>query len=60
VAHDGPGGLSTEGFRIDGSHSDGKWLRYLVGKAVRQLHGKAPAKDVAEFVKTQLQQEVLR
>ena len=40
--------------------SDGKRLRYLIGKAVRQLRGRAPAKDVAEFVKARLGQEVLQ
>jgi glutamyl-tRNA(Gln) amidotransferase subunit E len=53
-------GLSMNNDCIAGGDSDGKRLRYLVGKAVRQLRGKAPAKEVAEFVKTQLRQEVLQ
>jgi glutamyl-tRNA(Gln) amidotransferase subunit E len=50
----------TEDYPIDRCDSDGKHLRYLIGKAVRQLRGKAPAKDVAEYLKTKLQQEVLQ
>lgn len=46
-------------YRIDNCHADGKQLRHLVGKTVRQLRGKAPAKDVAEYLKARLQQEVL-
>jgi glutamyl-tRNA(Gln) amidotransferase subunit E len=39
---------------------DGKRLQHLIGKSVRQLRGKAPAKEVAEYVKNRIQQEVLR
>ena len=53
-------GLSTNDDCIAGGDSEGKRLHYLVGKAVRQLRGKAPAKEVAEFVRTQLGQEVLQ
>ena len=45
---------------IDRDISDEKRLRDVIGKAVRQLRGKAPAKDVAEYVKSRLQQEVLQ
>jgi glutamyl-tRNA(Gln) amidotransferase subunit E len=45
---------------IEKGKRDAKSLRQLVGKAVHQLRGKAPAKDVAEFVNSRLKQESLQ
>ena len=53
-------GLAAEDYRVNGRHYDEKRLRYFVGEAVRLLRGRAPAKEVAESVKSQLQQEVLQ
>jgi glutamyl-tRNA(Gln) amidotransferase subunit E len=53
-------GLSMEDYRIDLGDSDGKRLRFLAGRAMRQLLGKAPAKEVAEYLKTRLTQEAVR
>jgi glutamyl-tRNA(Gln) amidotransferase subunit E len=53
-------GILLENRRFDQSNADKKYLHNLVGQSVRQLRGKAPAKEVAEFLKTQLEQEVLR
>jgi glutamyl-tRNA(Gln) amidotransferase subunit E len=52
--------LAAEDYRVNGRHYDEKRLRYFVGEAVRQLRGRAPAKEVAESVKSQLGQEVLQ
>ena len=54
------GGLSMEDYRLDKGDSDGKRLRFLAGKATRQLLGRAPAKEVAEYLRSRLQEEVLR
>jgi glutamyl-tRNA(Gln) amidotransferase subunit E len=51
-------GLVTEDCR-DGPADPGKRLRFLPGKAVRQLRGRAPAKEVAECVRSRLQKEAL-
>jgi len=53
-------GLSMEDYRIDLGDSDGKRLRFLAGKAMRQLRGRAPAREVAEFLRTSLLQETGR
>jgi glutamyl-tRNA(Gln) amidotransferase subunit E len=53
------GGLSMEEYRLDMGDSPGKRLRFLAGKATSQLLGRAPAKDVAEYLRTRLQEEVL-
>jgi Glu-tRNA(Gln) amidotransferase subunit E-like FAD-binding protein len=53
-------GLSMEDYRIDLGDSDGKRLRFLAGRAMRQLLGKAPAREVAEYLKTRLTQEAVR
>jgi Asp-tRNA(Asn)/Glu-tRNA(Gln) amidotransferase B subunit len=45
---------------IEKGKFDAKSLRQLIGKAVRQLRGKAPAKDVAEYVKSRLIPETLQ
>ena len=50
-------GLSMEDYRVDKGDSDAKRLRFLAGRAMRQLRGKAPAKEVAEFLKSNLCQE---
>jgi glutamyl-tRNA(Gln) amidotransferase subunit E len=51
-------GLSMEDYRIDLGDSDGKRLRFLAGKAMRQLKGRAPGKEVAEYLRSRLQEEV--
>ena len=53
-------GLSMEDYRIDKGDSDGKRLRFLAGKATAQLKGRAPAKEVADYLRTRLKEEVLR
>ena len=53
-------GLSMEDYRIDLGDSDGKRLRFLAGRAMRQLLGKAPAKEVAEDLRNRLTQEAGR
>jgi glutamyl-tRNA(Gln) amidotransferase subunit E len=50
--------IGVEDGGIDQSAPDGKRLRHLIGRAVRRLRGKAAAKDVAEYVKSRLGQEV--
>jgi Asp-tRNA(Asn)/Glu-tRNA(Gln) amidotransferase B subunit len=49
-----------EDYRIDMGDSDAKRLRFLAGRAMRQLLGKAPAKEVAEYLRTRLTQEAGR
>jgi glutamyl-tRNA(Gln) amidotransferase subunit E len=51
-------GLSMEDYRIDLGDSDGKRLRFLAGRAMRQLKGRAPGKEVVEYLRSRLQQEV--
>ncbi len=53
-------GLSMEDYRIDLGDSDGKRLRFLAGRAMRQLLGKAPAKEVADYLRNRLNQEAGR
>ena len=53
-------GLSMEEYRADLGDCDGKRLRFLAGKAMRLLRGKAPAREVAEFLRTSLCQEAGR
>ncbi|BDU78302.1 Glu-tRNA(Gln) amidotransferase subunit GatE [Mesoterricola sediminis] len=52
--------LSMEDYRIDKGDSDGKRLRFLAGRAMKLLLGKAPAKDVADYLRTRLTQEASR
>jgi len=52
--------LSMEDYRIDLGDSDGKRLRFLAGKAMRQLRGRAPGKEVAEYLRAVLREEVIR
>ena len=44
--------LNLDGYRGVKEDSDAKKARFLVGRAVRKLKGKAPAADVATFVKS--------
>ena len=47
--------LTFEGYRCrDNENTDQKRVRFLTGRAVRMLKGKAPAAEVAEFIKTKL------
>lgn len=46
--------LSLEGYRRGKKDSEERRLRYLAGKAVRMLKGKAPAAEVAAFVRMKL------
>ena len=50
-------GLSMEDYRIDRGDCDAKRLRFLAGRAMHQLRGKAPAGEVAEFLRNNLCQE---
>jgi glutamyl-tRNA(Gln) amidotransferase subunit E len=51
-------GLSMEDYRYDKGDSDAKRLRFLAGRAARALAGRAPAKEVADYLRSRLQQEV--
>lgn len=53
-------GLSMEDYRIDKGDSDGKRLRFLAGRAMKMLLGRAPARDVADYLRTRLTQEASR
>ena len=53
-------GLSMEDYRIDRGDSDGKRLRFLAGKAMHLLRGRAPAREVAEYLEYRLREEVGR
>ena len=53
-------GLSMEEYRADLGDSDAKRLRFLAGQAMRQLRGKAPAREVADFLRHTLSQEAGR
>ena len=50
-------GLSMEDYRIDMGDSDGKRLRFLAGRAMKELLGKAPAREVADYLRSRLTQE---
>jgi glutamyl-tRNA(Gln) amidotransferase subunit E len=52
--------LTLEGYGAKDKKGDNpaRRLRFLAGKAVRMLTGKAPAKEVAEYIKTRLRKEV--
>ncbi|NTV73988.1 MAG: Glu-tRNA(Gln) amidotransferase subunit GatE, partial [Holophaga sp.] len=52
--------LSMEDYRIDLGDSDAKRLRFLAGRAMKDLLGKAPARDVADYLRTRLTQEASR
>ena len=53
-------GLSMEDYRIDLGDSDGKRLRFLAGRAMRLLKGRAPAREVADDLRSRLSQEAGR
>lgn len=46
------GNVTLDGYRGVNEDSDDKKSRYLIGRAVHKLKGKAPAAEVAEFVKS--------
>ncbi len=50
------GTLSLQEYLVGNHDSRAKRLRFLTGMAVEKLKGKAPAKEVAEFVATQVQE----
>jgi Glu-tRNA(Gln) amidotransferase subunit E-like FAD-binding protein len=52
--------LTMEGYDSERADCDEKRVRFLAGKAVRMLKGKAPASDVAAFIRTKLSAEVVR
>ena len=52
-------GLALEEGRQGRGDAADRRLRFLAGKAVRQLRGRAPAKEVVEYVRARLQKEVL-
>ena len=54
------GDLTMEGYRGEKSEGVDKALRFLSGKAVQLLKGKAPAKEVAELVRTTLKERAAR
>ncbi len=48
--------LSLQGYLVGNHDSRAKRMRFLAGMAVEKLKGKAPAKEVAEFVASQVQE----
>jgi glutamyl-tRNA(Gln) amidotransferase subunit E len=50
------GRLSMDGYRPRPADSAGKRLRFLAGRAMAQLKGKAPAKDVAAYLADTLEE----
>ena len=50
------GVLSLDGYLVGNHDSAAKRLRFIAGKAVNKLKGKAPAKEVAAYVAAQLQE----
>lgn len=54
------GQLTMEGYDSTRADCDEKRVRYMAGKAVRLLKGKAPAKEVASLIREKLGQEVVR
>jgi len=46
--------LTLDGYRFDKKDNFERRVRYLTGKAVRMLKGKAPAKEVAVFMREKL------
>jgi glutamyl-tRNA(Gln) amidotransferase subunit E len=47
--------LTMEGYQGEKVDSQEKRLRFLAGRAMEQLLGKAPAKEVAEYLRTKLE-----
>jgi glutamyl-tRNA(Gln) amidotransferase subunit E len=52
--------MDMDGYRADLGDSAEKRLRFLAGRAMSQLRGQAPAREVAEFLRAQLGQEAGR
>ncbi len=52
--------LTMEGYDSERADCDEKRVRFLAGKAVRMLKGQAPASDVAAFIRTKLNAEVVK
>ena len=50
------GRLSMDGYRPRPTDSAGKRLRFLAGRAMEQLMGKAPAKDVAAYLADKIEE----
>ncbi len=48
--------LSLNGYRVTRNDSAQRRLRFLAGKAMRKLKGKAPAKEVVAYLAAQLQE----
>jgi glutamyl-tRNA(Gln) amidotransferase subunit E len=48
--------LNFDGYRPDKADNDQRRARFLVGRAVHMLNGKAPAAEVAAFIKAKLQE----
>ncbi|MCE1228305.1 MAG: Glu-tRNA(Gln) amidotransferase subunit GatE [Firmicutes bacterium] len=48
--------LTMEGYEGEKVDTEAKRLRFLAGRAMAKLLGKAPAKEVAEYLKTRLQE----
>jgi glutamyl-tRNA(Gln) amidotransferase subunit E len=53
-------GLSMEDYRIDRADSDAKRLRFLAGRAMARLRGRAPGREVAAYLESKLKAEVAR
>ncbi len=53
-------GLTMEGYDSARADCDEKRVRFLAGKAVRMLKGKAAASEVAAFIRTKLNAEVTK
>jgi len=48
--------LTMEGYQGEKVDTQDKRLRFLAGRAMEQLLGKAPAKDVADYLRTKLEE----
>jgi Glu-tRNA(Gln) amidotransferase subunit E-like FAD-binding protein len=49
-------GLSMDGFLAEKGDGAGKRLRFLAGRATKQLKGRAPAKDVAAWLADRIEE----
>lgn len=52
--------LTMEGYDAERADTEEKRVRFLAGKAVRMLKGRAPASEVAAFIRAKLQMEVAK
>jgi hypothetical protein len=50
------GGLGMDGYVAGKTDGKDKRLRFLAGRAMKQLKGRAPAKDVAAWIAGQLEE----